>query len=494
MTNREKFLHDVIPFIFNSRDPKMVLSNSLISFKNYMDVDFIDFSYHVNGEDNVHRICTVDNNAVFSNSYMKFIETDMEFIQNDEVFILDEKFRYCPEKLPTVCSLEGNSCIGLKIKISDNIYGCISVKVYKENSYNVYHKELLKGLAIPFSFAFSNFVMNRKLVFCDSRKLQTAAHKDLSKPKCGIIGAETGLAKVIEQACYVARYSSTVCLTGETGVGKDVFANFIHKNSPRKDGAFIKLNCGAIPDNLIDNELFGHEKGAFTGADSTSKGRFELADKGTLFLDEIGELPLNSQTRLLRVLQFGEIERLGGSKTIDVDVRIIAATNRNLKQLVAEGKFREDLFWRLNVFPINIPPLRDRAGDIPHLVKYLITKTCERLGIRQVPRVSETVMQKLMAYQWPGNVRELENTIEREIILSSSDELEFQCINIKLSSELTEDETDQDSGLLDEAMKKHILRTLAQTNWRISGNKGAAYILGVHPNTLRHRMKKLGIL
>lgn len=323
-----------------------------------------------------------------------------------------------------------------------------------------------------------------------------------------IIGANFGLKEVTGMASRVAGLDSTVLLLGETGTGKDVFANAIHHLSPRKDGPFVKVNCGAIPDTLLDSELFGHEKGAFTGAVKRNKGCFERAQGGTIFLDEIGELPPQAQVRLLRVLQDKNIQRVGGDNSIPVDVRVVAATNRDLEQMVTEGTFREDLWFRLNVFPIQLPPLRDRPLDIPALARHFVESKAQDLKLPRIPQIDPNAMEALANYEWPGNVRELANIVERELILNPDGPLDFkrigpafsrQITNANASMSETTSPTKQDRVIdntsynLDDAIATQIQKALNKANGQIHGKDGAAVLLGVNPSTLRSRMKKLGM-
>jgi PAS domain S-box-containing protein len=302
-----------------------------------------------------------------------------------------------------------------------------------------------------------------------------------------IIGQSDELKYVLYKVEQIARTTSTVLLLGETGTGKELVARAIHSISLRKDRALVKINCATLPASLIESELFGHEKGAYTGAHSRQLGRFEVANGATLFLDEIGELPLELQTKLLGVIQDGEFERLGSSKTIKVDVRIIAATNRNLEEEVKKGRFREDLWFRLNVFPITIPPLRDRLNDIPLLTVFYVDKISKRLG-KSIVSVPTSVMDELRNYHWPGNVRELENVLERAVINSSGPKLH-------LADELKKPNNDFTTAkkTLDDVEREYIIRVLEQTNWNVSGKNGAAETLGLNRSTLRARMQKLGI-
>jgi PAS domain S-box-containing protein len=303
-----------------------------------------------------------------------------------------------------------------------------------------------------------------------------------------LIGGSTSLKKVLKNVERVAPTDSTVLITGETGTGKELIARAIHNLSPRKGRPLVKVNCAAIPSGLIESELFGHEKGAFTGALTKKMGRFELADKGTIFLDEIGELPLDLQSKLLRVLQEGEFERVGGIQTFKVNVRVIAATNRDLEQQSKTGHYRPDLYYRLNVFPIHLPALREREGDIPLLAQYFVRKFAVNLG-KKIDRIPERMITALQRYPWPGNIRELEHVIERAVILSEGSELEP-------IDWLSQPGGKAGSGrmlTLEEIERQHIVDVLEQTNWRVSGEKGAAKILGLNPTTLEARMKKLGV-
>jgi transcriptional regulator with GAF, ATPase, and Fis domain len=317
---------------------------------------------------------------------------------------------------------------------------------------------------------------------------------------------------VVEKVNRVAKTDATVLITGETGTGKELIARALHSASHRHDKPLIKVNCAALPSGLIESELFGHEKGAFSGAVSRRVGRFELAHGGTIFLDEIGEVPIEVQVKLLRVLQEREFERVGATTSIKVDVRVIAATNRDLPLSIREGKFREDLYYRLNVFPISLPALRDRMGDVPLLVQHLVPRFASRIGVR-IESVGKPTMERLSRYSWPGNIRELENVLERAVILSNGPTLEidsdvFATVLADRSPD-SEPPTTPFSASADPAasaaqerpleslesnMRKHVLAALERSNWVIDGPHGAAKALSLHPNTLRSRMKKLGIV
>jgi transcriptional regulator with GAF, ATPase, and Fis domain len=309
-----------------------------------------------------------------------------------------------------------------------------------------------------------------------------STHKD-------IIGESDATKYVLFKINQVAHSDSTVLILGETGTGKELVAEAIHGNSTRRNRHLVKVNCAALPANLIESELFGREKGAFTGSQARQIGRFELADKGTIFLDEIGELPLELQPKLLRVIQSGEFERLGSPHTIKVDVRIIASTNRDMINEIKERRFREDLYYRLNVFPITIPPLRERKDDIPIIVKYLLKKYGKKMG-KQIDRVPYDVIKALQEYQWPGNVRELENIIERSMIISPDSTLHLAD---KLEAPDSTDHRIPQRKSLSEIEHDYILSVLIQTGWKIEGKNGTAKFLDINPSTLRTRMRKLNI-
>jgi len=303
-----------------------------------------------------------------------------------------------------------------------------------------------------------------------------------------IIGNSPALESVLEQVEQVAPTDSTVLIQGETGTGKELIARAIHNLSVRCGRPFIKLNCAAIPFDLLESELFGHERGAFTGAIAQKIGRFELADKGTLFLDEVGDIPPGLQPKLLRVLQEQEFERLGSARTHQVDVRLVAATNRNLVDMVKRNEFRSDLYYRLNVFPIPLPPLRERREDIPALVEHFVEIYARRMN-KQIEQILPETMSTLITYQWPGNIRELQNFIERSVILTSGNVLQPPLASLKSGA----DAESLGAITLEDAERDHIRKTLEQTRWVVAGPNGAAARLGIKRSTLYFRMQKLGI-
>jgi transcriptional regulator with GAF, ATPase, and Fis domain len=437
----------------------------------------------------------------------------------DEIFVLPEdlwsKVQTWEARVPTIMSsdqdeviramasyikLEGNSVILIPLWIENEWLGGLILRARGKGVYDSSHVELLATVTEPFSIALANALAHEKLLkyrdmlLDDNRFLNREL---LSRTTDEIIGGNSGLRNVMEMVQQVAPLNNSVLLLGETGTGKEVIANAIHFGSPRREKPFIKVNCGAIPESLIDSELFGHEKGAFTGAVAEKRGRFERADGGTIFLDEIGELPLQAQVRLLRVLQNREIERVGGSRPMPLDIRVIAATHRNLESMISENRFREDLWFRLNVFPIIIPPLRQRKDDIPALTRHFVMRKSMELGISGSPAIAPGALQRLTDYSWPGNVRELENLVERELIRHRGGQLIFESV---MSTENNREALNHQEGSslssplrLDELMSLHISTVLKMTNGKIHGPGGAAELLGLEPNTLRARMDKLGV-
>jgi len=394
-----------------------------------------------------------------------------------------------------------HSTLSVPLCIEDKKLGVLILRAKGSKVYQKKDALMIRFASDPFAIALSNALAHQELMHYrdvlldDNRFLQRELSPGVTD---NIIGESGGLKNVMDMVHQVAPLNNTVLLLGETGVGKEAIANAIHYGSTRSNGPFIKVNCGAIPEALIDSELFGHEKGAFTGALIEKRGRFERADKGTLFLDEIGELPLQAQVRLLRVLQSRELERVGGTKSIPIDIRIIAATHRNLEQMIVENSFREDLWFRINVFPIFIPPLRQRRDDIPALTRHLIKTKSKELGLSPIPNIAPGALARLMGYDWPGNVRELQNIVERELIRYRGGALHFESLASDTAQKGTKAPSAKEKGgarqlTLDEAMALHIRNILESTNGRINGRDGAAKLLGINPSTLRSRMEKLGV-
>jgi formate hydrogenlyase transcriptional activator len=326
----------------------------------------------------------------------------------------------------------------------------------------------------------------------DLGESESVPSKKAAEPRFGgVVGQSKAIREVLEHVTRVASSDSTVLLLGETGTGKELIARALHDRGRRKNGPMVKFNCAAIPSGLLESELFGHERGAFTGAITQQLGRLELANQGTLFLDEVGDLPLELQPKLLRVMQEREFERLGSTRTMTVDVRFVAATHRDLEAMVSEGRFRSDLFYRLNVFPIEVPPLRERPDDIPLLARYFVQQLNKRMS-KTIETIPSEVMEALTQYTWPGNIRELQNLMERAVVLTSGPVLRFPLRDLQ-NRPTTAFEAKPVKSLAD-AEREHILVALKESDWVLSGPNGAAARLGLNRSTLQFRMRKLGIV
>jgi formate hydrogenlyase transcriptional activator len=385
-----------------------------------------------------------------------------------------------------------SSGVCLPLLTRNSVLGTLNLASYRAAAFSNADIELLGQVAVQFAIALEN-----ALAYCEIEELKNRlAEENLileDEMRSGyqfeeIVGESAALQHVLRQVETVAPTDSSVLLLGETGTGKERVARAIHNLSRRNKGPFVKINCAAIPAGLLESELFGHEKGAFTGAISQKVGRFELAESGTIFLDEVGDIPLELQPKLLRVLQEQEFERLGGSRTIRVNTRVVAATNRDLSTMVSERQFRSDLFYRLNVFPIRVPPLRERAEDIPLLVRFFAQMYSRRMN-RNVESIPSDTMEALSRYPWPGNVRELENLVERAVILSRGPVLRVPLAELRG----TDGASAPAVATLEQMERDHILHALVDSKWRLSGPAGAAARLGMKRTTLQSRMKKLGI-
>jgi formate hydrogenlyase transcriptional activator len=370
--------------------------------------------------------------------------------------------------------------------------GALNVGSRRDRAFTPQDEEILNQIAAQLAIALDNARAYREIQILKERLAEEKLYlEDEIRTELNfeeIVGESAQLRQALSKARTVAPSGSTVLILGETGTGKELIARAIHRMSKRRDASFIKVNCAAIPTGLLESELFGHEKGAFTGAVTKKIGRLELADGGTLFLDEIGDIPLELQPKLLRVLQDQEFERLGSNQTIRVNLRLIAATNRDLWQRVRENLFRSDLFYRLNVFPIHLPPLRERKGDIPMLVHYFVRKLARRMD-KQIETIPNATMQALQRWHWPGNVRELENFIERSVILSEGGVLRAPLAELVPA---TQPHPPADTRL-ESAEREHILRVLRESGGVVSGPRGAAEKLGLKRTTLQSKMKKLNI-
>jgi formate hydrogenlyase transcriptional activator len=384
------------------------------------------------------------------------------------------------------------SALSVPLRAKDRIIGTLNVGSCDVGRYGESDSELLLAIADQVVLSIENMLAYEEITALKSRLeqenlyLQEESRADAAF--ADVVGESPAIQKVLASVRMVAGTDSTVLVTGETGTGKEVVVRAIHGLSGRKNKILVKVNCAALPSGVIESELFGHEKGAFTGALTRRIGRFELANGGTLFLDEVGDLPLELQAKLLRVLQEGEFERLGGTQTLKVNVRMIAATNRDLKRAVEEGRFRADLFYRLNVFPIAIPPLRERLEDVSRLTRHFAMVYASKMG-KSIDTIGEKTLKRLTEYRWPGNVRELQNVVERAVIISPGSRLE---VDDSLTTPVTDPQA-KPARTLEDIEREHIVSVLESVGWRVSGDRGAGRILGLKRTTLEARMKKLGI-
>lgn len=378
----------------------------------------------------------------------------------------------------------------------DGCFGRLAVFAQGNDRYTQEHARLLELLRAPFNIALSNALRYEQALELRDRLQEDnlALRRSLQQTRGLVIGAQHGLRQVMDLVERVAPTSSPVLLEGETGAGKEVIAAAVHDMSPRRSRPMVSVNCGAIPESLINSELFGHERGAFTDASSRRLGLFERANGSTVFLDEVGDLPMAAQVKLLRVLQTKEFERVGGTESIKVDVRVIAATHRDLEQRVSTGKFREDLLYRLNVFPIHLPALRKRPDDIPLLTAFFMECRAREMNLPKHPRLAEGALERLLAYRWPGNVRELRNVIERALILYQDEPLQFSdLVATEVAGAAPCLPENEPLCTLDEAQRLAIERGLQAAGGKLKGPGGAAELLGIHPSTLRNKMLRLGI-
>jgi len=504
LVDRNEFFKQVTVKICSSLEIKTALERTYCYLKEHLPLDGISLTIRDPELAALRRVVKIDGERleplddIFPLSADLWEEVLSWEIHTPTIMNLDQD-RVMRQLIPYI-QLEQDSGILIPLWVDDQFLGGLVLRACGKGRYEKVHVRLLAEVAEPFAIALANALAHEKLI--TYRDILLDDNRFLNKElflqnSYEIIGGNSGLRYVMEMVRQVAPLNNSVLLSGETGTGKEVIANAIHAGSPRRDKPFIKVNCGAIPESLIDSELFGHEKGAFTGAVTEKRGRFERADGGTIFLDEIGELPLSAQVRLLRVLQEREIERVGGSRPIPLDIRVIAATHRNLQSMVDDNLFREDLWYRLNVFPIMIPPLRQRREDIPALTRHFVARKSSNMGVHEPPAIAPGALQRLVAYDWPGNVRELENLVERELILHRREQLLFNSVLPAEQKVIAADAaavTMADSLLrLDEVAALHIGRVLKMTQGKINGPGGAAELLGLEPNTLRARMDKLGI-
>lgn len=501
------FFHKATTIICGSLDIHKVLQRTLDFFRSYMTIDSINLAIYNPENQTIVTIASVGITELrFPDVPITLSQDAVDIIENDESDVSEILNRLEDDVLGRLVwkkmGKKEMSVLCLRLAIDDQKIGVLAIATKGHNQFTRENERLLKLVHDPAAIALSNHLQHKEvlklkeLLEDDNQYLVRQLHHIAGDE---IIGSEFGLKDVMEMVRQIAPQKSLVLLTGETGVGKEVIANAIHYSSPRAGGPFIKVNCGAIPESLIDSELFGYEKGAFTGALSLKRGLFERADKGTIFLDEIGELPQAAQVRLLRVLQNKEIERVGGNSPIPVDIRVITATHRDLPKMIDQGQFRDDLWFRLNVFPIIIPPLRQRKSDILALTQYFMEKKAQEMNLKKQPILAPGALDRLQAYPWPGNVRELENIVERTIIRnmvgSSSNTLDFSTLHSKSPNVQNQviSSSPQGSMLLDDVTKHHILEVLKVAEGKVKGKNGAAALLGVNPSTLRNKMQKLKI-
>jgi len=523
--NRDDFFKEVTLLICSSLDIRQSLQRCLAYMQNFFPLDEALISLADPETQRWHLLAhatknfvtlSIDPTPLPPRIYSGFLNA----IRGNTKLIADTELDNFARDFEPYAKNKGFSEIILPLRIEEHNLGLLALRAKGKNRFNKEHVELVTSVREPFSIATANAIRHKKLIaHKEQLDLDNRFLKDELKSQTGgkIVGENSSLANVMKMVNQVSGLSNTILLLGETGTGKEVIANAIHRLSPRNNAPFIKVNCGAIPESLIDSELFGHEKGAFSGAVSQKPGRFERAQGGTIFLDEIGELPLPAQVRLLRVLQNKEIERVGGTMSIPVDIRVIAATHRNLQKMVAENMFREDLWFRLNAYPIMIPPVRHRREDIPALLEYLIRSKSKELGFRTPPELSPGAVEYLEQYSWPGNVREMENVVERALIQNRGRILSLDHFNLSEGSDCPSSQLgdtgkclfpclsrrnqgEEESGTLpptitnlDVIVDQHIRRVLKMTGGKVHGPNGAAELLGTNASTLRSRMKKLGI-
>ena len=506
--DRNKFFKEFTLQVCSSLDIQAALTKALTYLYQWMPADAMSLSFYELSKNRLISVAKAEREEgiIFQNrdvtefhlpdDYVEFIKKEYTKPIGAEIFnrpedLSEPVLKYFP-------AFNTCSTLNLRLKVHGQILGDCCVCASGLNQYTEEHAQLLESVKEPIAIAMSNARRYRELLSMkdmladDNRALSADIKRAVG---IEVVGADFGLKKVMEQVRLIAPSSSPALLLGETGTGKEVVANAIHTVSSRRDGPMISMQCGAVPDTLLDSELFGHEKGAFTGASERKRGRFERADGGTLFLDEIGELSMEAQVKLLRVLQESCFERVGGTKTIKVDVRIVAATHRDLEKMVRQGTFREDLWYRLNVLPIRIPPLRLRREDIPSLVQYFVKRKSQEMNLTNIPHIEPSTLTKLREYDWPGNVRELQNLVERALILSHGQYLEFPELVSSLQSPAKSASAPLNNEIisLDDAITRQIQITLDHTKGKISGKGGAAELLGMNESTLRFRMRKLGI-
>lgn len=510
---RYEFFKEGAAAICNSTNIHHSMQNLLIFFqKHNVNVKMVE-AIIVDSQFSMHTfISIVDNKNIVNFAEKSFyvpedisLRTKEHFEAENGQCVIDGPRRSGMKVwLTSITGHEYASSLMIPLRLVDGYIGKVVLLTDEPAVYTPEHSQMLNMFRIPLILVLNNYLACHNSF--PEIKLSFTHEAENAETVPDIIGANSGLRGIMEAVEAIAPFDTPVLICGETGTGKEMIANQIHYLSPRKDKPFVKINCGAIPRDLIESVLFGHEKGAFTGAVAQNYGCFETAADGSILLDEIGELPLDLQVKLLRVLQFNEFTRVGGSKTIITKARIIACTNQDLKLLASQNRFRADLYFRLNVFPLQLPSLRERREDLPRLIGHFISTKSAQLNLKLAPIVDEFSLQKALEYAWPGNVRELENSIERalikchsrkqeKLILEFGDYMELQQTGYLPEPRLAAvpECTAATRSLYDETMANCIIQALRQCNGRISGARGAAAVLGIHPNTLRSRMARLGL-
>ena len=506
-----EFFKEVTLRICSSLDIDLAIADTFTYIRQFVPADTIGLGFSDVAAKKIKIVTKIASDGADypwddSQPDIQLSDSDLEFIRmgSDEV-IPPMVINRVDLEVPQIKMLSGifpnmknDSVMFLALDIHGKEVGALLISATGHDRFTQEDADLIEAVREPLTIAIINARQYKELEQAkrrlaeDFRALSNDFQRNISLE---VVGADFGLREVMEQVRKIAPSNSPTLILGETGTGKEVIANAIHMSSPRNRGPMISMQCGAIPETLLDSELFGHEKGAFTGASERKRGRFERAHGGTLFLDEVGELSPEAQVKLLRVLQEHRFERVGGIDTIEVDVRVVAATHRNLDQMVREGKFREDLWYRLNVLPIRLPPLRLRRDDIPSLVQYFVNLKARELNLANVPWISNEDFDRLKAYDWPGNVREVQNIVERALILSHGEHLTFPELAPpqRTNGKPTNSQALNTNISMDEVIEQHIITVLEHVDWQIAGKGGAAEILKMDPGTLRFRMKKLGI-
>jgi transcriptional regulator with GAF, ATPase, and Fis domain len=503
MTNENRFFTKATMGICGSLELETALWRCLICVRDEMPADVITIHLREQGQDALRTIATADMSGGKMVDDLIALppeaRTAIREIQMKDITIINNTamnpLARCVHKYygDPVCS-----ALVLSLVIDKKDLGGVALRAYGKDRYTDRHADLFLQLKGPFAVALSNTLKHKEIVEMKERLVDENLYlcnklQQLSGDRA--VGDSRQWKVVMQMVRLVAPLDSPVLLIGETGVGKEIVANAIHSFSSRKDTPFVKVNCGALPEGLLDTALFGHEKGAFTGAVGSRKGFFERANHGTIFLDEIGEMPMHAQVRLLRVLQNKELERVGGATTVRIDTRIIATCQQDLQAMVRAKRFRSDLSFRLNVFPITIPPLRERKEDIPVLVRHFIKAKARELKLDGLPELSPGAIDTLIDHDWPGNVRELENVVERALILARGAHLDFRSLLPVRAwgAAVSSAERKPQVLELDQLVRDHIRHVLKMSRGKVYGPGGAADVLGINANTLRNRMNKLGI-